>query len=707
MTFDSYAVAVNLSLVNGVSRGLATIITDLGLFNKGVAGAKSNLTEFHDQMAKLKSLGVIGGGVAALGFGGLDLLKGPYEEAKKYMQAKTDFENLNLSALDNAEAYAQAAAMSHKILGTNLADNIKQINDLHTAFGDLHHALRSSDDYAKYVFAAKVANGGNEVNGLANDSVKALEQRGGKVINDDATFKEELKRQSQVYFGSKGKVGGKDFFAASQTGGMAYTLYDKDYLYGEFAAFMQAKSGSTAGTAGMTAFSSLIGGHMDNKAKGFLADLGMLQVGVSKAQVALVNDAVGSLAMPDKEKAKLMKAMMPITGGLKDQYLDIAAHRPDVLINDYLVPAIRKKYGMTLTDEEVGMLVTKNFNRGTSKDLGELIVNHLKFVKDANIFANAKDYGGAYDSYLKSPEGAETAAAESWKNLSTMIGVTFIPTITAGLGSLAHGLDGLSQWTEQHPNLTKDLTYGFIALGSAMAIGGSITLATSAFKGLGLALEFAEIGGVAGIGKIGSGFGLVGDGIGIVGKAITAFGLVYAAWQAGQAVGNVINNHLSDDQKNGIGHVLSEAMAIAGSKDDEDGLRRVDPHSGALKFIDGVRGFKKHTDDIDKTIFAYRDKALSLIGIGPAKTLPAPPLPPINRYAAPPPAFPTHQGPDLSPRNKSDGDANTALHLTVNNYIDGKDVASYMIGSTTQGTTGINSTAFRLSPAMGPLGLMP
>ena len=56
--------------------------------------------------------------------------------------------------------------------------------------------------------------------------------------------------------------------------------------------------------------------------------------------------------MPAAEKQKLMKAMMPVTGGLKDQYLDIAAHRPDVLINDYLVPAIRKKYGMTLTDEE-------------------------------------------------------------------------------------------------------------------------------------------------------------------------------------------------------------------------------------------------------------------------------------------------------------------------------------------------------------------
>jgi hypothetical protein len=224
MSFDSYAVAIKLSLVNEVSKGIAAITTDFGALNSVVSNAQGKLGELHGQLANIQKMGTIGGGVAALGFGGLDLLKGPYEEAKKLAQAKTDFENLNLSAYDNSTAYAHAAAMSHKLLGTNITDNIKQINDLHTAFGDLHHALKSSDDYAKYVFAAKVANGGHEVAGLANDSVKALEQRGGKVINDDDTFKDELRRQSQVYFGSKGKVSGKDFFAASQTGGMAYSF---------------------------------------------------------------------------------------------------------------------------------------------------------------------------------------------------------------------------------------------------------------------------------------------------------------------------------------------------------------------------------------------------------------------------------------------------------------------------------------------------
>jgi hypothetical protein len=78
-------------------------------------------------------------------------------------------------------------------------------------------------------------------------------------------------------------------------------------------------------------------------------------------------------------------------------------------------------------------------------------------------------------------------------------------------------------------------------------------------------------------------------------------------------------------------------------------------------------------------------------------------MPPASKSAAPPAtSTPANQTDAASPPSDGDG---KAVHVTVNNYIDGKDVASYMIGTTTQGATGVNMAGFRITPSMGPLGM--
>lgn len=145
MAFEGYAVAVELALKNNVSRGLAAITSDFGMLNKHIASAHDELDRFRDKMTHIQRMGAMGVGIAAAGFGTLSLLKGPYEAAKRLEQAKVDFENLNLSASDNSLAFATAAANAHNVLGTNITENIQQINDLHTAFGELSVALAMRD----------------------------------------------------------------------------------------------------------------------------------------------------------------------------------------------------------------------------------------------------------------------------------------------------------------------------------------------------------------------------------------------------------------------------------------------------------------------------------------------------------------------------------------------------------------------------------
>lgn len=522
--FDAYKVAVKLSLVNHVSSGLLLIAGQMGGLHKSTMSVHGSLSLVEKKLHEIKMLGLIGGGMAAVGFGGLSMLKGPYEEAKKLAQAKANFETMNLSASENQQAFAKAAAQSQKILGTNITDNVKSIHDLHTAFGDLHHAIKASDDFAKYSFAAKIANGGKDVEGLVYNSVKALEHRGGKVINNDKTFKDELEMQSKVQFGSKGKVSGQDYFAASQTGKMAYTMYDKEYLYGQFAAYMQAKSGATAGTAGMTAFSSLIGGHMDNKAKGFLSELGLLEMKVSP-HAKEMRKMLDSQTDPEMKKAlSKMGVLTPITASLNDQNLDLFAHRPDKFINDVMVPAIRKKYGMDKSDEEIALIISKSFNRNTSDFLGEHIVNSSKFAKDAAIFQKSMGFGDAYKHYLKSPEGAEEAASKSWKNLTTVIGTIYLPKITSGLLSLASGLTKLSGVMNDYPRITKTLIYGFIALAGALAFSGTLLLLRAGFSGLALAGGLLQKSGVLTI---------LTNNLSVLGKSAGIAGAAFLGWELG------------------------------------------------------------------------------------------------------------------------------------------------------------------------------
>lgn len=516
--FDAYKVAVQLSLVNNVSTGLSAISVQLEKLNGGFKKGSAALKEYEKNLANIKKNALIGGAMLGVGAGMLHMLKGPLEDAKKLAQAQANFQTLNLSAADNAEAFSKAASMSQKLLGTNITDNVKAIHDLHTAFGDLHHAMRSADNFAKFGFVAQVMNDGKPAEGLIYSAAKALEHRGGKVMNDDAAFNGELDMMQRVFLGSRGKVNPKEFFQASQTGKMSYSLLDASELYGPFAAYMQAKSGSTAGTAQMTFMSSLIGGHMTNSAKGFMADLGLWDEGYSKSRAKMLTQISAGMS-PEERKA--MGILAPTHGGLKDEFVGMAVHTPSKFIQEVLAPAIRKRFGMDMTDEQVGTQLMKVFNRNTGDFTGEYVINAMKFKKDASIFQNSMGIGQAYEFYKKSPVGAELMAANAWKNLLTLIGTVYLPVVIKGLGWFAEKISALTGIMREHPTLLKALVSGFIGLGIALAVAGGIKLLGVAFSGISLLIGVA--GGSTGL--IGAVAGLLGP----VGLAVIALGALGAA----------------------------------------------------------------------------------------------------------------------------------------------------------------------------------
>ncbi|WP_175969620.1 hypothetical protein [Burkholderia sp. BCC0322] len=493
--FEAFKIGVRISLINSASLGLAALSKDFLRTEAQASLLQKRIESIQNQAKKgALMLGISAGIVGAL--------KVPYEEAKKLRMEQEKFQTLNLSSADNAKVFATAQTLAHKNLGATIADNIALITDLHTATGDLGKALSLSDAYNRFAIAAKIQNDGKNVDGLVYNSVKALEHRGDKVMQNPAELAKELSMQSQVYFGTRGRVSANDYFHASQTGKIAYQLASPEYLYGAFAALISAKTGSTAGTTLMTFNSSLIGGHMDKKAKGFLSSLGLWDTKISPEALA-IQRAINKTVDPAMRAAlRAQHVETPVTGGLSAENAKLASQRPDVFIHDVLVPAMRRKYG-NLDEEQLAILVAQHFNRATGDFIGSNITSAQKNAKDTAIFRKTDDFSGAYRQYIKSPEGAEVAADAAWKNFLAVFGSVYLPTITNGLLKIAGGLDRFGQFVERHQTLFKVIADGFILLAGGLAINGAVLLVTAAVRGFGLALAMRAIGGPAGLMRLG------------------------------------------------------------------------------------------------------------------------------------------------------------------------------------------------------------
>lgn len=514
MDIEAYKVAVRLNLSENVTAGL------LGI-SKHFARTEQSAASLRSELGRIGKMTAVGGGLLAVGISISKGLDAALKSAKEVARAQADFKTLNLNTAEMAAVNAKAMEQTHKTLGSTIAGNIRLIQDLHTAFGDLHHALEFAPQFTRYETVVKAALGERAADGTVNAMARALEHRGGKVVNDPKEFQKELAMATQVQLATRNRVSPKDYLQASQTGKMAYALLSPEYLYGQFAGLMSMNGGFQSGTALMTAFSSLIGGHMDKKAKGFLADIGMYEEGVSKNRMKLMQDAMKGMTADERRiYMQSLGGESLLSGGLKSQYASLFAN-PDQLAA-VMAQNVRARFGANLTDEQVAEIIAKNFNRNTGNFIGQHILNRSKFAKDANIFRHAQDYNSAYDTYMNAPDGAAMALSASWTNLKAVLGLQLLPTVTKLTLSFAKFLDKTSEFAEKHPQLTKIAAYAIAVTAGLSTVAGGILL-------LGAAISAARL--VSSLGVVTSIVGLLGGPLTIA--AVAAAGatyLVYKNW---------------------------------------------------------------------------------------------------------------------------------------------------------------------------------
>src|SRR5579875_3134614 len=99
--FEAFKISVKIGLINHAALGLAALAKDFMRTEAQAAALQKRIDSINKQAMK-------GGLMLGLGGAMAGLLKGPYEEAKKLEQERQKFQALNLSAADNALAFAKA-----------------------------------------------------------------------------------------------------------------------------------------------------------------------------------------------------------------------------------------------------------------------------------------------------------------------------------------------------------------------------------------------------------------------------------------------------------------------------------------------------------------------------------------------------------------------------------------------------------------------
>jgi ABC-type Fe3+-siderophore transport system permease subunit len=82
MTFEAYSVAVRMRLVDMVTPALGLIASMRGL-NTDTEAAKRSVADLEKRLQSIKTMTLIGAGMAGAGAYGLSLFKAPLEEAQR------------------------------------------------------------------------------------------------------------------------------------------------------------------------------------------------------------------------------------------------------------------------------------------------------------------------------------------------------------------------------------------------------------------------------------------------------------------------------------------------------------------------------------------------------------------------------------------------------------------------------------------------
>jgi hypothetical protein len=538
--FEAYKVAVKLTLVNGVSSGLAGLALQFQNLNKHVGTAQSSITQLERKLMEIKGLGLVGGAMAGAGAFGLSLFSAPLEEAKKFQQESAKFASLGFGEAVNRQAVQFATGM--KTIGTSARDNMAIVGDAMAVFKDMNEAKMVAPLMAKMKFANEVifgADAGGDRDRKLMDMMKVVEFRGG--LKSPEEFARQANFAQQAIAGSRNRVDSSAMLQALKTGGVALSRRSNEAFYLGAEPLIQEFGGSRYGTAAMSIYQNLVQSRGTITAQQELYRLGLL----NKDMVQF------------NQLGKLKKALPgAFTGsGILEQQGELA------LLEKVLLPAFAKQ-GITSEEgvlRELGMILG---NRTGAALMSRIYQQRekLHIQTAANMHAENLDQASARASGTY--EGKLVDMHAKWRTLMKELGDTILPVAIKATQGLIGVLKGAIDFAREFTLLTKGMLIAFGVLAGIVAAGGVVMLATASFKALGLAMAFNAAGGFAGIAGVTTAIKGMSLAFGMLTKASGVFMAAYAGWKAG----GLINDYVLDPL----------ARKVTGNKNDTFGTALFD-----------------------------------------------------------------------------------------------------------------------------------
>lgn len=469
MTFEAYKIAVKISLVNNVSAGLLAMSSH---FSK----ANAEASELQSKLNKIKMLGMTGMAIGGAGVMGLGIIAKMIKPATEYAHQLNIINMAGWTQRDIANAVGDAWKNTGTVITTTATENLRTLLDLKNVMGTLGEA-RMALPIVSRIQGVLAASSETKISGnskdLAYSMAKALDVIGAGT--NKAEFEKQAEMMSKVVIATQGRVTPEMFKSLFVYSRQASTGLSDVYKYQIAPTLLQELAGAGGGGGGSRGLGPAQAAFYRFTNQGFVN---------KKSLPELV-----SLGLVDPSSAVKTTTSGTTVGAMAGAAL--AASNPFDWTMNVLVPAIRKKYGADLSNQDVikhvGDLMRGNQNGAWL--VGQFISKSVNFRRDQSNIIGTMSTADAYKASLSNdPNTAFTALSAQWKNFKIAFMMGVVPVLIPALMKLTDMFNSMAAWARNNPDLAKKLAIGFTALFASLALGGTVITTIAGLKFLGAAL---------------------------------------------------------------------------------------------------------------------------------------------------------------------------------------------------------------------------
>ncbi len=452
---DVYAVGVRIALSSNASQVLGVLGKDLLGIDVRAKGAEASLGRVK---AAAIGLGTVVGGSAIIG-GMVKLV----EHAKEFVHQQSVMAQAGVAQVDIANATAAAWKTAGDVIGSSATKNLALIGDLRDSLGSMPEAISAAPAMARLgVVLQNLTGQDQEKAGYA--AARFLEQRGSLVNPKTGQIDANLMERNAnlieaITAGTRGRVGPDQLLAFQSYARLAGAQLSDQGLINMAPVIAAAKSASTVGTQLSSLENQLIGGVMTNASAHWLEHLGVVN--------------------PKRTHEMRGGRMQLDAGALIDE--ETLRRDPREWIKKYIGGGLLRE-GFSTPDSQAGAVLQSHLRQTVTGLIGEILRSYASFSKGSRLIDIAAGTNQYDTAQATDPTTKMAAFSTAWSNLLTALGAPIVNDATGLIGKLTTALTGLTKWASTHQKLVGEIEDVTAALAGLGVVGGSLSLATAAFR---------------------------------------------------------------------------------------------------------------------------------------------------------------------------------------------------------------------------------